>query len=188
MADLCNSAASGSIAAAETLRLSVSDGYPEEYRLLELTPEILAQLEDSNGEPNNEAPECAKPLLIRGRESDIATLVDIEDQAYKMVTAHTSNNLYLLTRAEEQQLPAGSFADILLRASLNQMFELQKTQPQIRTRVLEVLGWDSRGPFRGAEFEQTAEGPDAEQSDNGDIHMAGGDSEDVSGRVQKPDR
>ncbi|KAJ1897031.1 Ctf8p and Ctf18p associating protein, partial [Coemansia sp. IMI 209127] len=83
--------------------------------------------------------------------------------------------------------PTDSCADILLRASLNQTFELQKTQPQIRTRVLEVLGWDGRGPFRGAEFEQTADDPDAEQSDNGDIHMADG-SKDVSGRDQKPDR
>ncbi|KAJ2540269.1 Ctf8p and Ctf18p associating protein, partial [Coemansia sp. RSA 1933] len=170
-----------SISAAETLRLSVSDGYPEEYKLLELTPEMLAQLENGsdNGGSKNKAGDDTtgggKSLLIRGRETDIAMLIDTEDRAYKMVTAHTSNNLYLFTLASEEQPPGDSSSpvDIVLRASLNQTFELQKTQPQIRTRVLEVLGWDSRGPFRGAEFEQTAgeDRGDGEQYDS-DIRMA----------------
>ncbi|KAJ1666548.1 Ctf8p and Ctf18p associating protein [Coemansia sp. RSA 1813] len=189
MADI-HSSSSMSISTTNTLRLSVSDGYPEEYRLLELTPEILAQLDRPNN--NNATIEDEKSLLIRGREADIAALIDTEDRAYKMVTAHTSNNLYLFTRAEEQQGSqddsSGTTAavDILLRASLNQTFELQKTQPQIHTRVLEVLGWDRRGPFRGTEFEQTADHLDAEQSDN-DIHMADG-SKDASRHEQNPTR
>ncbi|KAJ1671941.1 Ctf8p and Ctf18p associating protein [Coemansia sp. RSA 25] len=122
--------------------LSASVGYPEEaYRLLELTPEILSQLEAS---PSGQA-----VLTVRGRESDMAVLLDPGERAYQLHTAHTSNNLYLLSHTEQ---------DLSLCAKLNQAYELQPTHPQIRPRLLEVLGWDTRGAFRGAELDTAAEG------------------------------
>ncbi|KAI8321013.1 hypothetical protein GQ54DRAFT_334360 [Martensiomyces pterosporus] len=125
-----------------TFGLSACSGYPEEYRLLELTPEILSQLEPAD----DASPQAAKTLVVRGREADIATLIDLDDRAYELHTAHTSNNLYLLTKEPEGIL--------LLRAKLNQTYELQQTHPQIRARLKEILAWDERGPFRGVEFEQ----------------------------------
>ncbi|KAJ1733208.1 Ctf8p and Ctf18p associating protein [Coemansia sp. Benny D160-2] len=162
-----SAAATAAKAAADgdVLRLSASVGYPEEYRLLELTPEILAQLEGSEDKMSDECSggggSAEQWLVIRGRDTDVATLVDTEDGAYRMATAHTSNNLYLFSREEASSSTAGG--DLLLRAALNQTFELQKTQPQIRSRVVEVLGWDRRGAFRGAEFEQQP--PEQEEVD-----------------------
>ncbi|KAJ2344973.1 Ctf8p and Ctf18p associating protein [Coemansia sp. RSA 2618] len=122
-------------AAANTvLELSASDGYPEEFRLLELTPEMAAQLESADA-----------TLVVRGRDSDTAVLIDTAEQAYQMHTAHTSNSLYLFTQHGTQ---------LTLRTKLHQVFDLQRTSPQIHARVTEVLGWDTRGPFRGAEFER----------------------------------
>ncbi|KAJ1887383.1 Ctf8p and Ctf18p associating protein [Kickxella alabastrina] len=125
--------------------LSASDGYPEEYRLLELTPEIVAQLE-------SQSPTSTSSLRVRGRATDVATLIDLEDNAYNLHTSHTSNNLYLLT-TEPATEPQG-FSTLVLRSKSNQTLELQKIQPQIRARVVEVLQWDERGPFRGTEFDQ----------------------------------
>ncbi|KAI7824947.1 hypothetical protein BX661DRAFT_41729 [Kickxella alabastrina] len=125
--------------------LSASDGYPEEYRLLELTPEIVAQLE-------SQSPTSTSNLRVRGRATDVATLIDLEDNAYNLHTSHTSNNLYLLT-TEPATEPQG-FSALVLRSKTNQTLELQKIRPQIRARVVEVLQWDERGPFRGTEFDQ----------------------------------
>ncbi|KAI9506909.1 Ctf8p and Ctf18p associating protein [Coemansia spiralis] len=139
--------------------VSASAGYPEEYRLLELTPSILAQLASTHDET---------ALVVRGRETDTATLIDPADTAYQMTTAHTSNNLYLLAREPGR---------LVLRAMLNQTFELQKTRPQVRARVLEVLAWDTGGAFRGAEFERA----DAERTPVTDevlqAHVQAGDAE-----------
>ncbi|KAJ2501116.1 Ctf8p and Ctf18p associating protein [Coemansia sp. RSA 1972] len=112
--------------------VSGSNGYPEEYRLLELTPEIAAQLDTDT------------TLVVRGRDTDHAVLIDATEQAYAMHTAHTSNSMYLLTRDNGQ---------FVLRTKLHQVFDLQPTRPQVRARVLEVLRWDTRGAFRGTEFE-----------------------------------
>ncbi|KAJ2665481.1 Ctf8p and Ctf18p associating protein [Coemansia sp. RSA 1199] len=113
--------------------VSGSDGYPEEYRLLELTPEIAAQLDAGD-----------TTLVVRGRDTDAAVLIDANEQAHAMHTAHTSNSMYLLTQDSRQ---------LVLRTKLHQVFDLQPTRPQIRARVLEVLQWDTRGAFRGTEFE-----------------------------------
>ncbi|KAJ2789656.1 Ctf8p and Ctf18p associating protein, partial [Coemansia guatemalensis] len=131
-------------------KLSASAGYPEDYRLMELTPEILAQLEAAE----------KSTLVVRGREDDVAVLVDSEERTYQLHTAHTSNGLYLMTQSPE---------GLELRTKLNQTFELHKTQPQIRARVLEVLGWETRGPFSGAELEDQ---PSPPQSDSEDVAMA----------------
>ncbi|KAJ2663061.1 Ctf8p and Ctf18p associating protein [Coemansia sp. RSA 1200] len=161
-----SSAAAAKAADGGVLRLSASLGYPEEYRLLELTPEILAQLEGDDGKMSDGCSGGEEQwLVIRGRDTDVATLVDTEDAAYRMATAHTSNNLYLFSREAATTGGDSGGDDLLLRAALNQTFELQKTQPQIRSRVLEVLGWDKRGAFRGAEFEQ--EQPQAEEVEDG---------------------
>ncbi|KAJ2468050.1 Ctf8p and Ctf18p associating protein [Coemansia sp. RSA 2337] len=120
--------------------LSASAGYPEEeYRLLELPASILAQLE---------ATPHAR-LTVRGRSSDMAVLIDANEHAHQLHTAHTSNNLYLLSHTDQ---------DLQLCAKLNQTFELQATNPQIRPRLMEVLSWDTRGAFRGAELDMPAEG------------------------------
>ncbi|KAJ2011659.1 Ctf8p and Ctf18p associating protein [Coemansia sp. S85] len=120
--------------------LSASVGYPEEeYRLLELPASILAQLEST---PHSR-------LVVRGRSSDMAVLIDASERAHQLHTAHTSNNLYLLSHTDQ---------DLQLRAKLNQTFELQATNPQIRPRLMEVLSWDTRGAFRGAEFDTAAAG------------------------------
>ncbi|KAJ2746245.1 Ctf8p and Ctf18p associating protein [Coemansia sp. BCRC 34301] len=124
------------------LGLSASPGYPEEtFRLLELTPEIVSQLEA--------APSGQAVLTVRGRDSDMAVLIDSSERAYQLHTAHTSNNLYLLSHTEH---------GLCLRAKLNQAYELQPTRPQIRARLVEVLGWDTRGAFRGAELDAPAGG------------------------------
>ncbi|KAJ2718314.1 Ctf8p and Ctf18p associating protein [Coemansia sp. D1744] len=124
--------------------VSGSDGYPEEYRLLELTPEIAAQLDADT------------TFVVRGRDTDSAVLIDATEQAYAMHTAHTSNSMYLLTRDNGQ---------LTLRTKLHQVFDLQPTRPQVRARVLEVLKWDTRGAFRGTEFEH--EGVTDESVTNG---------------------
>ncbi|KAJ2160068.1 hypothetical protein GGF46_002526 [Coemansia sp. RSA 552] len=124
-----------------SLHLSASHGFPEDYRLLELTPEILAQLEAS-------PPSDSLSLVARGRENDVAVLVDLEDHAYQLHTAHTSNSLYLLSREP------GPAQQLLLRAKLSQTFELLPTNPQIRARVAEVLAQEPA--FRGADFEPKA--------------------------------
>ncbi|KAJ1965668.1 N-acetyltransferase 5 [Dipsacomyces acuminosporus] len=136
-----------------TFGLSAGDAYPEEYLLLELTPGIASQLESA---------QQTGTLVVRGRGSDIATLIDLDDRAYELHTAHTSNNLYLLTRESENTL--------LLRAKQSQVFELQQTYPQIRARLAEVLGWDKRGPFRGAEFEQASVDRAQAEEGSGDEH------------------
>ncbi|KAJ1648528.1 hypothetical protein J3B02_000125 [Coemansia erecta] len=133
------------------LGLSASDGYPEECRLIELPPEIVAQLEAAA----QTASAASSVLRVRGRDTDIATLVDLDDNTYHLHTAHTSNNLYLLSF--EQQSVADTKAGIQmvqLRSKVNQTLELHRVQPQIRSRVLEVLQWDERGPFRGVEFDR----------------------------------
>lgn len=130
-------------------QLSVADGYPEEFKLLELTPEILSQLESSASSSSS--------LTVRGRATDIAVLVDSKDNVYKMTTAHTSNNLYLLTQDGEEELT--------VRAKLNQVFDIQPAQPQISTRLAEILSWDNRGPFKGVEFEADM---DVDNDDSGD--------------------
>ncbi|KAJ1948499.1 Sister chromatid cohesion protein DCC1 [Linderina macrospora] len=107
--------------------------------MLELTPEILAQLEATSGTSGEHR------LVVRGRDTDIATLMDLEDKAYELHTAHTSNNLYLFAKGD---------TSYELKAKLNQTWELQPTYPQIRARLKEVLAWDERGAFRGIEFEQ----------------------------------
>ncbi|KAJ2815655.1 hypothetical protein FBU31_006849, partial [Coemansia sp. 'formosensis'] len=118
--------------------LSASVGYPEEeYRLLELPDSIVTQLE---------ATPHAR-LTVRGRSSDMAVLIDTTERAYQLHTAHTSNNLYLLSQTDQ---------DLQLCAKLNQTFELQATNPQIRPRLMEVLSWDTRGAFRGAELDTPA--------------------------------
>ncbi|KAJ2454283.1 Ctf8p and Ctf18p associating protein [Coemansia sp. RSA 2336] len=129
---------SDSTATEQTLHVSASDSYPEEYRLLELPAELAAQLEGSE----------STSLVIRGRDTDTAILIGSDDQAYQLHTAHTSNSLYLLSQDSPHQLQ--------LHAKLHQTFELQKTNPQIRARVLQVLESDPRGPFRGTEFEADA--------------------------------
>ncbi|KAI9474479.1 Ctf8p and Ctf18p associating protein [Coemansia sp. RSA 989] len=128
------------IATEQTLHVSASDSYPEDYRLLELPTELAAQLEGCE----------SASLVIRGRDTDTAILIGSDDQAYQLHTAHTSNSLYLLSQDNPHQLQ--------LRAKLHQIFELQKTNPQIRARVLQVLESDPRGHFRGAEFESNAAG------------------------------
>ncbi|KAJ2886057.1 Ctf8p and Ctf18p associating protein [Coemansia aciculifera] len=144
---------------ARTFGLSASDGYPEEaYRLLELTPELLTQLEGSTTQA---------VLTVRGRESDMAILIDPNDRAYQLHTAHTSNNLYLLSLSPGQQL--------CLRSKVNQIFELQPTHPQIRPRLMEVLGWDTRGAFRGAELDATETEGRVVTDDVLSRHVAAGD-------------
>ncbi|KAJ1731889.1 Ctf8p and Ctf18p associating protein [Coemansia biformis] len=138
-------------AGGERLVLSASVGFPEDYRLLELTPEILAQLEDAG----------AGALVVRGRETDTAVLVDRDDRAYQLHTAHTSNSMYLMARDAEGRME--------LRTKLHQTLELQPTHPQIRARVVEILGRDPRGAFRGAEFEEEEEEED--HGCDGDVAM-----------------
>ncbi|KAJ1934006.1 hypothetical protein EC988_008941, partial [Linderina pennispora] len=122
----------------EPVHLSAAESYPESLRMLELTPEILAQLEASCGASGEQR------LVVRGRDADIATLIDLDDKAYELHTAHTSNNLYLFAAGDAYEL----------KAKLSQTWELQPTYPQIRARLKEVLAWDERGTFRGVEFEQ----------------------------------
>ncbi|KAJ2852283.1 Ctf8p and Ctf18p associating protein [Coemansia brasiliensis] len=126
---------------AQTLHVSASDSYPEEYRLLELSAELAAQLESSE----------STSLVIRGRNTDTAILIGSDDQAYQLHTAHTSNSLYLLSQDNSQP-------QLQLHAKLHQTFELQKTNPQIRARVIQVLESDPQGHFRGTEFESDATG------------------------------
>ncbi|KAJ2720564.1 Ctf8p and Ctf18p associating protein [Coemansia sp. Benny D115] len=126
----------------QVFSVSASIGYPEECRLLELPPEIVAQLESAD------AQQCI--LRVRGRSGDIATLVDLEDNAYRLHTAHTSNSLHLLAHT------GGDALELRMRA--HQTLELQRVQPAIRARLLEVLGWDERGAFRGTEFDPPVQG------------------------------
>ncbi|KAJ2589819.1 Ctf8p and Ctf18p associating protein [Coemansia sp. RSA 1722] len=141
-----NSSASG------VLGLSVSDGYPESCRLIELTPEIVAQLEEAQASSAATVPSV---LQVRGRDNDVATLIDLDDNTYHLHTAHTSNNLYLLSSGQQSAADAAAGIQILqLRSKVNQTLELQKAQPQIRSRLMEILQWDERGPFRGVEFDQ----------------------------------
>ncbi|KAJ2314292.1 Ctf8p and Ctf18p associating protein [Coemansia sp. RSA 2704] len=121
-----------------TFELSASDGYPEEYRLMELPADVAAALIGG------------QPLEVRGRETDTAVLI-AGDATYQLHTAHTSNSLYLFEQHGHR---------LELCTKLHQMFELQSTRPQIRARVSEVLAQDARGPFRGVEFEQPGDGVD----------------------------
>ncbi|KAJ2786739.1 Sister chromatid cohesion protein DCC1 [Coemansia interrupta] len=121
--------------------VSASDGYPEEYRLLELTPELAAQLETQD----------ACTLRVLGQPTSTATLVDPTEATFDLHTAHTSNNLYLLTRD-------GSSDTLLLRSKINQTLELQRARPNVHARVHEVLAWDARGAFRGSQFDILDEG------------------------------
>ncbi|KAJ2698461.1 hypothetical protein H4R19_005595, partial [Coemansia spiralis] len=79
-------------------------------------------------------------------------------QTYQVHTAHTSNSLYVAER--------GAAGALELHTVLHQTLELQPVHPQIRARVIEVLGWEVRGAFRGAEFD--AELPDG--GPNGQRH------------------
>ncbi|KAJ1826045.1 Ctf8p and Ctf18p associating protein [Coemansia sp. RSA 2599] len=143
---------SDSLSASGMLGLSASDGYPEDYRLIELTPEIVAQLEAHQA---SSAASTASVLRVRGRDADIATLIDLDDNTYHLHTAHTSNNLYLLSLEQPSAADAAAGIQMLqLRSKVNQTLELHKVQPQIRPRLLEVLRWDERGPFRGVEFDR----------------------------------
>ncbi|KAJ2748464.1 hypothetical protein IWQ56_007457, partial [Coemansia nantahalensis] len=99
--------------------LSASSGFPEDYRLLELTPAILAQLQGG------------ATLTVRGRAEDTAVLVDGDERTYQLHTAHTSNSLYLAER--------GAAGGLELRTELHQTLELQPVHAQIRARVVEVL-------------------------------------------------
>ncbi|KAJ1724498.1 Ctf8p and Ctf18p associating protein [Coemansia erecta] len=134
--------------AADVFAVSASDGYPEEYRLLELTPELAAQLEAQD----------ACTLRVLGRATDTATLVGPTEATFDLHTAHTSNNLYLLTLDQASGASNARVGSLTLRTKINQTLELQRAHAQVHARVREVLGWDVRGPFRGAEFDRADEG------------------------------
>ncbi|KAJ1832928.1 Ctf8p and Ctf18p associating protein, partial [Coemansia sp. RSA 2703] len=131
---------------AQTFAVSASDTYPEDFRLLELTPELAAQLEALDT--------CT--LRIAGRTTDTATLIDPQETTYSVHTAHTSNNLYLLTHAASSE--TNPLETLELRAKINQTLELQRVQPTVHARLREVLSWDTRGAYRGSEFDKADPG------------------------------
>lgn len=125
------------------------DYRPGKYRMLELTPEAMATLD--NGQP----------LVLRGSipDKDVAVLTT-QGQTFQLKELHVSNSLLLLAPssvpqedlAQEQDATEGKSPDLVyydVKEHLNQIWELHPISPRLE-RLKTLL---SPSAYRGPEAE-----------------------------------
>ncbi|KAJ1676642.1 hypothetical protein EV182_007769, partial [Spiromyces aspiralis] len=163
--------------AREPMEIVGGNTFPEKHLLLELSEEVLSQLErtainsDSNASLSNtqqqqQVTSSAQQLVLRGRPDDTAVLCTPDGGAHFVCRVHTSNSLYIIRREPEIANPSpdsgqdqrGGDNDAVgrvwaIQSCLDSVLELSPARLKLVDRVLEVLRLDERGEYRGPDFE-----------------------------------